>query len=85
MITIIIGSGHLTGHLADKADLLLAGPAQMFGFARRPPNAVLDLKNSDTGAVYASGSSAAGNYKTVVPRGTYELTVNAEDFQEGRG
>jgi len=46
------------------------------------PNAVLELKNSDTGAVYASGSSATGNYTIVVPPGTYELTVTQKGFKK---
>jgi hypothetical protein len=41
MITIVIGSGYFTGHLAARADLHLAGPVQIFGFARghRPETA----------------------------------------------
>jgi hypothetical protein len=46
------------------------------------PNAALELKNSETGAVYSSGTSATGNYTIVVPPGTYELTVTQKGFKK---
>jgi hypothetical protein len=46
------------------------------------PNASLELKNQDTGAVFASGTSATGNYTIVVPPGTYELTVTQKGFKK---
>jgi len=46
------------------------------------PNASLELKNSETGAVFASGTSATGNYTIAVPPGTYELTVTQKGFKK---
>ncbi len=46
------------------------------------PNASLELKNTDTGAVFASGTSATGNYTIVVPPGTYQLTVTQKGFKK---
>jgi hypothetical protein len=46
------------------------------------PNAPIQVKNSATGAVFAGGTSATGNYVIVVPPGTYELTVTQPGFKQ---
>ncbi len=46
------------------------------------PNAPLQVKNTDTGAVFAGGTSATGNFVIVVPPGTYELTVKQPGFKQ---
>lgn len=46
------------------------------------PNAPLEVRNTDTGAVFAGGTSATGNYVIVVPPGNYELTVKQPGFKQ---
>jgi hypothetical protein len=46
------------------------------------PNAPLEVKNTDSGAVFAGGTSATGNYVIVVPPGNYELTVKQPGFKQ---
>ena len=63
-----VGSS-ITGTVSDASGAVIA-------------NAALELKNSDTGAVFASGTSATGNYTIAVPPGTYELTVTQKGFKK---
>src|SRR5579863_2108928 len=46
------------------------------------PNASIDVKNSDTGAVFHGGTSNTGNYVVPVPAGKYEVTVTAAGFKK---
>ena len=46
------------------------------------PNAPLEVKNSDTGAVFAGGTSATGNYVIAVPPGTYQVSVKQPGFKQ---
>ncbi len=46
------------------------------------PNAVVEVHNSDTGAVFRAGSSTTGNYVIPVPTGTYELDVMVPGFKK---
>ncbi len=46
------------------------------------PNASIDVKNVDTGAVFHGGTSATGNYVIPVPTGTYEVTVTVPGFKK---
>jgi hypothetical protein len=46
------------------------------------PNASIDVRNSDTGAVFHGGTSGTGNYVIPVPTGKYELTVTAPGFKK---
>ena len=47
------------------------------------PNATVQLKNTETGAVYEAGTSATGNYTLAqVPAGNYELTVDVQGFKK---
>jgi hypothetical protein len=47
------------------------------------PNASLDLRNIETGALYKAGTSATGNYTLAqVPAGEYELTVDVQGFKK---
>src|SRR5690349_21454900 len=46
------------------------------------PNAVIQAKNSETGAAFEGGTSATGNYTISVPRGTYELDVTITGFKK---
>jgi hypothetical protein len=46
------------------------------------PNAPLQVKNTDTGAIFSGGTSATGNYVIVVPPGNYELTVKQPGFKQ---
>jgi hypothetical protein len=60
--------GTLTGTISDPAGAVV-------------PNATLEVRNSETGAVYQGGSSATGNYVFSLPRGTYELTATVMGFK----
>jgi hypothetical protein len=46
------------------------------------PNASIDVKNADTGAVFHGGSSSTGNYVIPVPTGKYEMTVTVPGFKK---
>jgi len=61
--------GTLTGTIADPAGAVV-------------PNASLEVKNVETGAVFQSGSTATGNYVFSLPRGTYELTTTVAGFKK---
>jgi hypothetical protein len=45
-------------------------------------NVSIDVRNSETGAVFHSGTSNTGNYVVPVPAGQYELTVQAAGFKK---
>jgi hypothetical protein len=61
--------GTITGAISDPAGAAI-------------PNAKIEAKNTDTGAVFAGGSSATGNYVIAVPAGTYELDVTVPGFKK---
>src|ERR1700742_27116 len=62
--------GTITGTVADPAGAVI-------------PNASVQLRNVDTGAVYDAGASATGNYTLAqVPAGQYELTVDVQGFKK---
>ena len=42
----------------------------------------IDVKNTETGAVFHGGTSNTGNYVIPVPAGKYELTVTAPGFKK---
>src|SRR5437868_11456770 len=46
------------------------------------PNASVEVKNTDTGAVFSGGASGTGNFVIPVPVGKYELTVTASGFKK---
>ena len=61
--------GTITGTVSDPAGAVIA-------------NAVIQAKNSDTGATYQAGTSATGNYTLgQMPVGTYELSVTVPGFK----
>ena len=61
--------GTITGTISDPAGAVV-------------PNAKIEVKNSDTGAVYQGGTSATGNYVIPVPVGKYSLTVTVTGFKK---
>ncbi len=62
--------GSITGTIADPAGAVV-------------PNAKIQIKNQDTGAVYNSGTSATGNYIVAnLPIGSYSLTVEVAGFKK---
>jgi hypothetical protein len=62
--------GTITGTIADPAGALVAGAA-------------IELKNSDTGAVYQTETTASGNYTLAqIPVGAYELSVTVPGFKK---
>lgn len=63
------GSGTITGTITDSSGAAAA-------------NVSIDVKNSDTGAVFHGGTSNTGNYVIPVPPGKYELTVTASGFKK---
>jgi hypothetical protein len=46
------------------------------------PNAPIDVKNVETGAVFHGGTSGTGNYVIPVPVGTYQMTVAVPGFKK---
>ncbi len=62
-------NGSITGTITDSSGAVA-------------PNASIDVKNTDTGAVFHGGTSNTGNYVVPVPAGKYELTVTAAGLQE---
>jgi hypothetical protein len=62
-------SGTITGTILDPAGAVV-------------PSAKIEVKNSDTGAVYQGGTSATGNYVIPVPVGKYSLTVTVTGFKK---
>ena len=62
--------GTITGTIADPAGAVIAAAA-------------IESKNSETGAVYQTQSTATGNYTLAqLPAGTYELSVTVPGFKE---
>ncbi len=62
--------GSITGTIADPAGAVV-------------PNAKIQIKNQDTGAVYDGGTSATGNYIVAnLPVGNYSLTVELPGFKK---
>src|SRR5512144_2626354 len=62
-------TGTITGTISDPAGAVV-------------PNAPLELKNSETGAVYQTATSSTGNYTfQQLPASTYQLTVNVPGFK----
>jgi len=63
------GGGTLTGVISDPTGAVV-------------PNASIEVKNSETGAVFQGGTSATGNFTFQLPRGTYELSVTVAGFKK---
>jgi hypothetical protein len=61
--------GSITGTISDPTGAVV-------------PTAQIEVKNSDTGIVYRSGTSATGNYVIPVPAGMYQITVDAAGFKK---
>src|SRR6185436_4414094 len=61
--------GTLTGVITDPTGAVV-------------PNAAIEVKNSESGAVFQGGTSATGNYTFSLPRGTYELSVTVAGFKK---
>src|SRR5256885_1287087 len=62
--------GTITGTVADPTGALV-------------PGAALSLKNSETGAAYASKTTETGNYTLPsLPAGVYELSVEGSGFRK---
>src|SRR5690242_19149205 len=61
--------GTLTGVISDPTGAVV-------------PNVMIEVKNSETGAVFQGGTSATGNYTFSLPRGTYELTATVSGFKK---
>lgn len=63
------GAGTITGTVVDPSGAVIAG-------------ASIQVKNSDTGSVYPTVTTATGNYTvSQLPPGTYELTVMVMGFK----
>ena len=63
------GNGSITGTITDSSGAVA-------------PNVSIEVKNSETGAVFHGGTSSTGNYVVSVPAGKYELTVTASGFKK---
>jgi hypothetical protein len=62
--------GTITGAIADPAGAVVA-------------NAPIEVRNTETGAVYQAANSATGNYTmSQLPTGTYELSVTLPGFKK---
>src|SRR5215469_14244616 len=61
--------GTITGTVGDPAGAVV-------------PNAAVEIRNTQTGAVYQAGTSATGNYTLAqLPAGQYELTASSQGFK----
>lgn len=62
--------GTITGTVGDPAGAVV-------------PNAAVEIRNVETGAVYQAGASATGNYTLAqLPAGNYELSVTVPGFKK---
>ncbi len=62
--------GTITGTVTDPAGAVIA-------------TAAIEVRNSETGVVSQTASTATGNYTIAqVPAGTYEMTVTAAGFKK---
>lgn len=61
--------GSITGTVSDPAGAVI-------------PAAAIEVRNTETGVVSRSGTSATGNYVIPVPAGTYEITVTVPGFKK---
>src|SRR5215472_1332734 len=62
--------GTITGTIADPAGAVV-------------PNAAVEIRNVETGAIYKAGATATGNYTLAqLPAGQYELSVNVPGFKK---
>ena len=62
--------GTITGTVADPTGAMV-------------PNAAVEAKNANTGAVYQAASSATGNYSLVqLPAGPYQITITVPGFKQ---
>src|SRR5215469_1783168 len=61
--------GTITGTVIDPAGGVVA-------------NAAIEVKNTQTGAVYQVGTSGTGNYTVQVPTGEYEVSAMAPGFKQ---
>jgi hypothetical protein len=62
--------GTITGTVSDPAGAMV-------------PGAAVDAKNSETGALYQTASTATGNYTLgQLPAGTYQLNVSMQGFKQ---
>jgi len=68
LIAFAQNNGTLTGVISDPTGAVV-------------PHASVEVKNTETGAVYQAGTSATGNYAFSLPRGTYELSVTVAGFK----
>jgi len=62
-------NGSITGTITDSSGAVAA-------------NVSIEVKNSDTGAVFQSGTSNTGNYVVPVPAGNYGVTITASGFKK---
>src|SRR5215831_17129290 len=61
--------GTITGTVADPAGAVVAG-------------APVEVRNTQTGAIYQVATSSTGNYVVQVPTGAYELSVTVMGFKK---
>src|SRR5215472_13609598 len=62
--------GSITGSVSDPAGAVV-------------PNATIEIRNIETGAVYTAGTSATGNYTLAqLPAGKYELSSTVPGFKK---
>ena len=61
--------GSLTGTITDPAGAVVA-------------NVAIQVRNTENGAIYESGTSATGNYVIPVPTGIFDLTVTVAGFKK---
>ncbi len=62
-------NGSITGTISDSSGAVA-------------PNVSVEVKNTDTGAVFQGGTSNTGNYVIPVPSGKYSITVTASGFKK---